>query len=125
MQRINKNNRRKYNMHFGEDNIVIEGVILNPVHILPDSQWRDNQEIDFYMDDEDCIYLLRLINNEKNIISLCDCNDIRYIIVQTRINNWRDDLLRIIEIIKHIDYKHLKNNYTISIDTNRISYEEM
>lgn len=112
MHITNKNNRSKFKMHFGEDNIIINGIILNPVHILPESQWYDNKEIDFYMDDNDCIYLLRLINNEKNTITLCDSTDIRYIIVQCRINNTWDDLLRIIETVKLIDYKHLNNNYT-------------
>lgn len=81
------NNRKKYSIHFGKDDVIVDGIRLNPIHQLHECEWEENQEIDFYMDDREQIYLLRIRNNDQNSISFCDddYNTIRYIVVQMRV----------------------------------------
>lgn len=98
--------RREYACHFGDDDIVIDGIVLNPVHLLPQGQWKINQEIDFYMDDGADIYLLRIINSGENSITLCDdeYNDIRYIIVRRKVEHTTDTLSTIVKLLKEFPY---------------------
>lgn len=112
MERWNKTERRLHTKsHFGDDNLYIQGVILNPVHIINFDEWGNNQEIDFYMDTGSDIYFLRLINNEKNKISFYDSGKILYIIVEKQmitscINELNDILLRLKEVNSTFNFDH-------------------
>lgn len=79
--------RKECAIHFGNDNFIIDGITLNAVHQYPESGWKLEQECDFYMDNGDDIFLLRIINNEKNKISFVNSGCIIYIIVETKISN--------------------------------------
>ncbi len=114
---FHKNNRKKYLCHFGEGDIMINGILLNPVHCLPEDKWSTEQEIDFYMDDSKDIYLLRIINSHKNTITLSDySNDIRYIIV-------RIPIINTIEALKTITSRIKRFPYSQKINGNQQSYK--
>ena len=61
--------RRECMCHFGDDDIVIGHIRLNPVHVFPPI-WLTDTEMDFYMDDGDDIYLLTIRNNDKRILTV-------------------------------------------------------
>lgn len=60
------------------------------------------------MDDTVNIYLLRIVNNNDNTITLIDDehNDIRYIIVHINVENTLDALRRITQRLKEIPYSN-------------------
>lgn len=103
-----KNQRKKHLSHFGDDDIIIDDFRLNSVHNLPLEQWSENQEVDFYMDDTVNIYLLRIVNNKDNTITLIDDehNDIRCILVHIKVENTLDALRRITQRLKEIPYSN-------------------
>lgn len=111
--------RKKYECHFGKDDIRIDNTILNPIHILPKNQWRADQEIDFYMKDNGNYYLLRIINNDKYIMTLCDSGEINHIIVCVPINDTYTALEKIICQLKCFPYskklKHKQQTYRFVI----------
>lgn len=110
---IFKNNRKIFSCHFGDDDIIIDKFILNPVHIIPENDMKPNQEIDFYLDDMKNIYLLRLINSNDNCITLSDCYNIRYIIVRLKIDNVSDALKKVISKLKVFNYsRKIQNELT-------------
>lgn len=102
------NQRKKHSSHFGDDDIIIDDFRLSSVHNPPLEQWSENQEVDFYMDDTVNIYLLRIVNNKDNTITLIDDehNDIRYIIVHINVDNTLDALRRITQRLKEIPYSN-------------------
>ena len=109
---FHKNNRKKYLCHFGEDDIMLNGFILNLVHYLPEGEWSTEQEIDFYMDDTKDIYLLRIINSNKNTITLSDCtNDIRYIIIHIPVVNTLDALNVVTYKLQRFKYSQKISEY--------------
>ena len=111
------NNRKKYSIHFGKDDVIVDGIRMNPIHQLPDCEWEENQEIDFYMDDREQIYLLRIRNNDQNSISFYDddYNPIRYIVVQMRVIDTYESLRQIIRTLKKYNYKDRDNKEIICI----------
>lgn len=76
---------RHFKCHFGDDDIVIGTYRFNNVHELPE-ECQEGQEIDFYLDTGDDIYLLRLRNNSKQLITFVD-GEIIYIIIEKQISN--------------------------------------
>lgn len=115
-----KKKRKKYAIHFGDDNFTVNGVILNEVHEYPGPVWMPEQEIDFYMDNGNDIFLLRLRNNKKNQVSFIknkyDC--IMMIIVETPISGEKLRVLEpIIQTVQQIIATQdieLKNNFSLT-----------
>lgn len=89
-----KKRRKKCAAHFGNDNFAVNGIILNAVHKYPGSVWKPEQECDFYMDNGDDIFLLRIINNKKNQISFSNDGRIIYIIVETLVSGEEVEVLK-------------------------------
>lgn len=112
-------NQKRFQCHFGKDDIRIDNIVLNPVHILPENQWEVNQEIDFYMNDNGNYYLLRIINNDEYTMKLCDGDEINYIIVCIPINDTYITLRKIIRQLKNFPYskkiKHKEQTYRFVI----------
>lgn len=108
MQKINY---KKFSCHFDDDDIIIDDFILNPVHILPQDKWKLNQEIDFYMNDNINIYLLRIINSNEYSITLSESSDIRYIIVRVEVDETYDTLRKVVRGLKKFPYsKKIRGN---------------
>lgn len=105
---LHKNNRnwKSFACHFGDDDIIIDSLVLNPVHVLPQGERDLNQEIDFYMYDNIGIYLLRVRNSNKNRISLVEDeeNGIRYIVVEMKVKETFDALRKIVSELEKIPY---------------------
>lgn len=98
-----KKRRKKCAVHFGNDNFTVEGVTLNAVHKYPGSVWMPGQECDFYLDNGDDIFLLRIINNKKNKISFAGDGRIVYIIVETLVSGEKLEIMgRIIHTVQQI-----------------------
>ncbi|MDE5584338.1 MAG: hypothetical protein K2J08_11630 [Ruminococcus sp.] len=95
--------KKKYGVHFGEDDIFIGDIILNSVHAMPENEWQSEQEADFYMDDKSDIYILRIINSSEYKITLTDCV-LRYIIIRIPVKNINGQLGEIITALKKIPY---------------------
>ena len=57
--------RKFFACHFGEDDFFIESIRLNAVHQVPET-YPPNCELDFYLDNEGDIFLLRLANSSKD-----------------------------------------------------------
>ena len=93
--------RKKYEVHFGEDDIWINGFRFNPVHIIPEIS-GEISEIDFYMDTGWEICLLRIHNSPLNKITFCS-GEITYIIVEKELHfEIKKELKIITEILKEI-----------------------
>lgn len=100
-----KKRRRECMCHFGDDDIVINDIRLNPIHVFPAS-WRDGTEMTFYMDDGDNIYLLTIRNSEKRILTVFYTRkEIRDIVMELPIHgNSMSDLKRIVEALYRVPY---------------------
>ena len=98
--------KKKYQSHFGEDNIIIDNIILNPVHLLPEGEWLENQQIDFWMDDHSDFYLLSLCNSKKCSVILGDdsLNQYIYIIMHMPVDDTIRTLEKVIHELKKIPY---------------------
>ena len=107
--------KQKYEVHFGEDDLWINGFRLNPVHIIPEIPCEIT-EADFYMDKGSEICLLRIRNNPVNKITFCT-GEITYIIVEKTLRFKIEKELEIItKILKKIKIPHnLKENISFSI----------
>ena len=93
--------REKYKIHFGEDDLWINGFRLNAVHIIPEIP-SEVSEADFYMDTSREICLLRIRNNTLNKVTFCS-GEITYIIVEKQLHfKIRKELEIITEILKEI-----------------------
>ncbi len=104
--------QKKYRLHFGEDDIIIEEIVLNPVHLLPEGRWLENQEADFWMDDKSDFYLLTLCNSQECTVTLIDnqINHYRNIIIRIPVEEMPGTLEKIIYELKHFPYaRKLKN----------------
>lgn len=108
--------KKKYGVHFGNDNIIANGFVLNPVHILPENKWKPNQEADFYMDDNSDIYFLRLINSNEYKITLIDSNELRFIIIRIPIENIYSQIENILNELKKFPYCQKINGTEKSYD---------
>ena len=97
--------------------LVKTGVTTYRVITEHECEWVENQEIDFYMDDREQIYLLRIRNNDQNSISFYDddYNPIRYIVVQMRVIDTYESLRQIIRTLKKCNYKDRDNKEIICI----------
>jgi hypothetical protein len=62
---IQATRKKLFSCHFGEDDFFIEDIRLNAVHQIPET-YSPNCELDFYLDNGDDIFLLRLENSPKN-----------------------------------------------------------
>ena len=99
--------KKKYHScHFGEDNIIINEFVLNAVHQIP-NDISTVTEIDYYLDTGYNIYLLRLINSDKNKITVIG-GELDYIIVEKRLNSNIDNELR--DIIEKIKMMNISEN---------------
>ena len=98
--------RKKYRPHFGKDDIIIEDIVLNPVHFLPEVEWRENQEADFWMDDKSDFYLLTLCNSGENSVTLGEdeINKYRYIIIRVPVKDISRTLKNVIHELKKFSY---------------------
>jgi hypothetical protein len=105
--------RKQCECHFDDDDIIIDGFRLGPVHIIPENI-SDNSEIDFYLDTGKDIYLLRLQSNDENIIIFTNRYNkkitlLTYIVVRKRFErNINEELSVIIKRLKSI---HFPNYY--------------
>lgn len=91
--------RKSASLHFGADDIIINGYRLNAVSVIP-QYVKKKQELDFYLDTGYDIYLLRLKNIEKNTITICPATKICpivYLICEVSYTN--QTLFDILEII--------------------------
>ena len=120
---MDKRKLKKYICHFGDDDIVIGDIRLNPVHILPKGQWETGREADFYMYDNSDIYLLRIISGDKCTVTLSDCEDIRYIIICIPVDNIFETLEKIIPELKKLPYGK-KISGTESLLTNKFEIKQ-
>ncbi len=98
-----KQKKKKYSMHFDHEDIVVDNIVINPVHIVPQCHWKPKQEIDFYMDDGLDIYFLRIINSNECKITIIDDSKLRYIILYVPIESTYD-LRRIIKKLSEFPY---------------------
>ena len=91
--------------HFGDDDIVIGHIRLNPVHVFPPI-WLTDTEMDFYMDDGDDIYLLTIRNNDKRILTvLYTRKEIRNIVMELPTQGIdRQHLQGIIRALRSVPY---------------------
>ena len=90
--------------HFGDDDIVIRNIRLNPVNVFPVS-WIKNQEMSFYMDDGDDIYFLTIRNNEKWIVTILHTREIYDIVMELPIvESNKEQLYHIVDILCSIPY---------------------
>ena len=107
--------KQKYEVHFGEDDLWINGFRLNPVHIIPEIA-GEITEADFYIDTGWEICLLRIRNNPVNKVTFC-MGEITYIIVEKTLRFKIEKELEIItKILKKIKIPHnLKENISFSI----------
>ena len=98
--------QKKYRLHFGEDDIIIEEIVLNPVHLLPEGRWLENQEADFWMDDKSDFYLLTLCNSQEHTITLIDneINHYRNIIIRVPVEEMPGTLEKISHERKYFPY---------------------
>lgn len=102
--------KKKYSTYFGNGDITIQGIVLNPVHVLPCNRWKYGQEIDFYMDGGLDIYFLRIINKNDCKITLLNDKGLRYILVSVPIDN-SYNLRKIIYMLNKFPYNqkiHIK-----------------
>jgi hypothetical protein len=95
-------------VHFGNGDILIGGFRLNPVHAIGEPPYESEAEFDFYMDTGADCYLLRVRNNAKNTITLCehDANnyDLIYIVAEKLLSaDIFDELICIVNELKKIE----------------------
>lgn len=102
--------------HFGDDDIRIEGWRLNNVHVIPE-YLEEDQEVDFYLDTGEDIYLLRLTKNRKNSITFCE-GDVVFIIVERLFtSDILTELSNIILLLKEKDIpENLKGQISVHIE---------
>jgi len=104
-----KAKRRKMCMvHFGDDDIVIDGFRLNPVHLIDEPPHRPEAEYDFYLDTGDDCYLLRLRNSPHNRIVLCKHDPIYYdfiyiVVEKPLLSGMYEELKFIVDKLKNIE----------------------
>lgn len=101
--------------HFNDSyDILIDDIILNPVHMLPEV-FAENQSVDYYMNDNKDIYLITFENSVEdtiqftiNTLYLFPINDI---CIKTNIVHLNEEeLISIIRTLKSIGYrKHFKD----------------
>ena len=110
-----KKQKEKHEIHFGSDDLRINGFRLNLVHIIPE-QPGEITEIDFYMDTGEEICLLRVRNSPLNKVTFCK-GEITYIIVEKRLQYKIEKELEIItEILKKAKIPYdIKENISFSI----------
>lgn len=70
MKGIKARRRSLCRPHFGCDDMMIDNFIWNHVHLIPDT-WQQNQEVDFYLDTGDDIYLVIVRNIGTKRITFC------------------------------------------------------
>ena len=104
---LTKLRRRKMcEIHFSDDDIMINNFRLSPVHIISEPPYESEIEFDFYMDTGLDCYLLRIRNNLNNTITLCkhdtNYNDLICIVVEKLLLlNIDDELKCIISTLKN------------------------
>ena len=84
--------RNSFLSHFGDDDIRIRHFRLNAVHIIP-QVWAENQEVDFYFDDGNGMYLLTVRNCANSRIIIYGNRLIRDIVAEIPVNG---DFLQIL-----------------------------
>lgn len=104
--------RKNTKIHFGKDDIIIDTFRLNAVHVIPDF-WTKDTEVDFYLDTEYDIYLLRIRNNKNNKMVFCPASKlcpIIYIVVEKSFKpqEFYKELTQIVYKIKEINVCDLK-----------------
>jgi hypothetical protein len=73
------------------------------VHELP-NEWNENQEVDFYLDTQIDIFLIRIVNNHKNSITFIDDGLITDIVIEKPMsNNIMYELKNIVSALKAIN----------------------
>ena len=107
--------REKYEIHFGEDDLWINGFRLNPVHIIPEIA-EEITEIDFYTDTGEEVCLLRIRNSPLDKVTFCS-GEITYIIVEKTLRlEIKKELEIITGILKKIKIPHdFKESISFSI----------
>lgn len=94
--------RRECLCHFGDDDIVINNIRLNPVDLFP-SCWHEHTEMTFYMDDGDDIYLLTIRNSQKRILTvLYTRKEIRDIVIELPV--CENNMTRIVKVLCAVPY---------------------
>ena len=107
--------REKYEIHFGEDDLWINGFRLNPVHVIPEIP-EEITEIDFYTDTGEEVCLLRIRNSPLDKVTFCS-GEITYIIVEKTLRlEIKKELEIITGILKKIKIPHdFKESISFSI----------
>lgn len=111
--RRRKKVRKIESLHFDSGCIYINKYKLSSVHVIPE-KIRENQELDFYLDTKFDIYLLRLINNTNQKITIFPvtkpCNMV-YIVAETLFNteNFDYTLKNIIDNLKKAGIPRIVN----------------
>lgn len=107
--------RKKYEVHFGGDDLWINGFRLNPVHIIPEIP-EEITEIDFYIDTGEEVCLLRIRNNPSDKVTFCS-GEITYIIVEKTLHfEIKKELEIITGILKKVKIPHdFKESISFSI----------
>lgn len=102
-----KRNLKDQEVHFGEDDIILSGYRLTPVHCIP-KHIKMMQEFDWYLDTGYDIYLLRLRNSTglTNSITICPADRICpmiYIVCETQFNN-RNIFITLEKVLVQLEY---------------------
>ncbi len=96
-----KKKLKKHNVHFGKDDIIIGSIRFNPVHYIPNDFCEIN-EVDIYMDTGQDVFILRILNSDKNMLTFVD-GEIVYIIFEKRVLcNAIDELNNCILLLENI-----------------------
>lgn len=115
-------NKKEQKIHFGKDDIVIIGCRLSAVHIIP-KNIKYGQEIDFYLYTDYDVYMLRLLNNDDNTITICPANNtfpLIYLVCRVSYNNDNiflilESILKRLECLYKLKIKNIKKQQTIRL----------
>lgn len=107
-----KKRKRSCKPHFGSDSIKMKDCIVAPVHMISDEIY-DNQELDFYVETQYDVYLLRIINNEDSCGIICPAkrDGIIYIISNLQVNpvNIFTQVQNVLNSVEKYGFPNLKN----------------
>jgi len=102
-----KRNLKDQEVYFGEDDIILAGYRLSPVHRIP-KHIKMMQELDWYLYTGYDVYLLRLRNSAglTNSITVCPADKICpiiYIVCETQLNS-RNIFVTLEKVLAQLEY---------------------
>ena len=113
--------KRNCRVHFNEDSFQISDCTVAPVHDIPDVIY-ENRELDFYIETNYDVYLLRIIHSHDCVVSIypVTADGIIYIVSSIPVSkdNIKETIQKILHALEPYGFPKLKNpksNITFNI----------